>query len=53
VLLSIIFFLILTPLGLFWRATGKDPLVRRRQNWRGWSPYPARFKDKQHFTRMF
>ncbi len=53
VLLSIIFFLILTPLGLFWRAIGKDPLARRRQNWTGWSPYPARFKDKQHFTRMF
>ena len=53
VLLSIVFFLILTPLGLFWRITGKDPLARRRKSWDGWSTYPARFKDKRHFTRMF
>lgn len=53
VLLSLFFFLILTPIGLFWRVIGKDPLARRRQNWSGWSPYPVRFKDKQHFTRMF
>ena len=53
VLLSIIFFLILTPLGLFWRLTGKDPLARRRRNWPGWAPYPARYKDAKHFDRMF
>jgi hypothetical protein len=53
VLLSLFFFAVLTPLGLLWRLTGKDPLKRRRQNWQGWSPYPARFKDKRHFTKMF
>jgi hypothetical protein len=53
VLLSIIFFLILTPVGLAWRLTGKDPLSRRRRNWAGWSPYPARYKDAKHFGRMF
>ena len=53
VLLSIIFFLILTPLGLVWRLTGKDPLARRRRNWHGWAPYPARYKDAKHFDRMF
>ncbi len=53
VLLSIIFFLILTPLGLLWRLTGKDPLARRRRNWPGWTPYPARYKDAKHFDRMF
>lgn len=53
VLLSIIFFLILTPLGLFWRLTGKDPLARRRRNWSGWAVYPARYKDAKHFDRMF
>jgi hypothetical protein len=53
VLLSIIFFLILTPLGLVWRLTGKDPLARRRRNWPGWAPYPARYKDAKHFDRMF
>jgi hypothetical protein len=53
VLLSIIFFLILTPLGLVWRLTGKDPLARRRRNWTGWTTYPARYKDGKHFDRMY
>ena len=53
VLLSIIFFLILTPLAMVWRMTGKDPLARRRRNWPGWTPYPARYKDTKHFDRMF
>ena len=53
VLLSIIFFLILTPLGLLWRLTGKDPLARRRRNWLGWATYPVRYKDAKHFDRMF
>jgi hypothetical protein len=53
VLLSIIFFLILTPLGLVWRLTGKDPLARRRRNWSGWTAYPARYKDGKHFDRMY
>ena len=53
VLLSLFFFVVLTPLGIFWRLIGKDPLARRSQRWNGWSPYPARFKDKRHFTRMF
>ena len=53
VLLSLLFALILTPVGLLWRVTGKDPLARRRRTWEGWAPYPARYKDKRHFDRMF
>jgi hypothetical protein len=53
ILLSIIFFLILTPLGLLWRMTGKDPLARGRKGWRGWTPYPTRYKSAKHFDRMF
>ena len=53
VLLSVIFFLILTPIGLVWRLTGTDPLARRRRNWQGWAPSPARYKDAKHFDRMF
>jgi hypothetical protein len=53
VLLSVVFFLILTPIGLLWRLTGKDPLARRRRNWPGWEAYPARYKDAKHFDRMF
>jgi len=53
VLLSIVFFLILTPVGVVWRLTGRDPLARRRRAWRGWSPYPERYRDAHHFDRMF
>jgi hypothetical protein len=53
VLLSIIFFLILMPLGLVWRVTGKDPLARRRRSWPGWTLHPARYKNVKHFDRMF
>lgn len=53
VLLTIMFAIVLTPLGLLWRVLGTDPLVRRRRSWSGWSAYPARYKDKRHFERMF
>ena len=53
VLLTVLFSLVLTPLGLFWRVTGKDPLSRRRDRWVGWSAYPARYRDRQHYTRMY
>ncbi len=52
-LLTITFAIVLTPLALVWRLTGKDPLARRRRNWTGWSPYPARYQDPRHFERMF
>jgi len=53
VLLSLLFFLVLTPVGLVWRLTGKDPLARRRAAWRGWQPYPERYRNPRHFERMF
>ena len=52
VLLTVMFFLVFLPLGLFWRLTGKDPLARRRRA-SGWSTYPARYRDRQHFSRMY
>ena len=52
VLLSVMFFFVFLPLGLVWRLTGKDPLARRRGAG-GWSPYPERFRDRQHFSRMY
>ena len=52
VLLSVMFFLVFLPLGLFWRLRGKDPLARGRRAV-GWSPYPERFRDRQHFLRMY
>jgi hypothetical protein len=53
VLLTVLFALVLTPLALLWRLSGKDPLARRREQWPGWSTYPARYRDARHYTRMF
>ena len=53
ILLTLLFSLILVPLSYVWRLLGKDPLARRRQTFQGWTPYPARYADRQHFERMF
>jgi hypothetical protein len=53
ILLTVLFGLVLTPLGLLWRITGKDPLARKRARWAGWSTYPARYRDRKHYERMY
>lgn len=53
IILSILFFLVLTPLSLIWRVIGKDPLTRKRGSWAGWTPYPERYRDRTHLTRMY
>jgi hypothetical protein len=53
VLLSLMFFLLLLPVGLVWRLAGKDPLARRRRSWPGWVPHPERYRNPRHFDRMF
>ena len=53
VLLTILFSIVLVPLSMVWRMTGKDPLARRRQKWPGWSTYPPRYRDKRHYERMY
>jgi hypothetical protein len=53
IILTLIFALVLTPIGLIWRLIGRDPLTRRRRNWPGWSPYPARYRDTDHYKRMY
>jgi hypothetical protein len=52
IILAIIFFLVLTPIGLIKRATGWDPLQRRsgtRETF--WHAYPKR--PPRHYERMF
>ena len=44
---------VLTPIGLIWRLIGRDPLVRKRSSWTGWTTYPERYSDRSHFTRMY
>src|SRR5258706_6404661 len=53
ILLTVLFGIVLTPLGLIWRVMGKDPLSRRRERWSGWSAYPPRYRDRKHYERMF
>jgi hypothetical protein len=53
IILTVAFLLLLTPIGLIWRAIGRDPLTRKRRNFPGWSPYPARYRDRDHFKRMY
>jgi Saxitoxin biosynthesis operon protein SxtJ len=53
IILTVAFAVVLTPLGLIWRLIGRDPLTRRRRNWPGWSPYPPRYRNADHFTRMY
>lgn len=51
--LGLVFFLVLAPLGLAFRLTGRDELARRRRRRTGWVPYPERNRDPRHFEKMF
>ena len=54
VILALIFFLVLTPIGLIKRAMGWDPLYRRagpRDSF--WHPYPPRQQNPRHYEKMF
>jgi hypothetical protein len=58
VVLGLVYFLLVTPIGLLRRLGGADPLARRRSAAPGagasfWRPYPARIGDPKHFERMF
>jgi len=53
VILTVLFAIVLVPLSIVWRLTGKDPLARRHDQWPGWSPYPPRYRDPRHYDRMF
>ena len=47
------FVVVFVPLGVAWRLFGKDPLARKRRANRGWTPYPVRYRDRQHYSRMY
>jgi hypothetical protein len=53
ILLTVMFSAIIVPLNAFWRLTGKDPLARRKESDNGWTPYPARYRDRRHYSRMY
>lgn len=52
--LSLLFFLVLTPLGVVLRLFGRDELRRRGAvPASAWEPYPERNRDRAHFEKMF
>jgi hypothetical protein len=54
IILAVVFFLILTPIGLIKRAMGWDPLNRRSSPGDSyWRPYPQRQLDTKHYEKMF
>jgi hypothetical protein len=54
IILGIVFFLIITPIGVVKRLSGWDPLDRRsgrRSSY--WKPYSERQRDPRHYEKMF
>ena len=52
VVLTVLFAVVLTPVGLVMRVIGRNPL-HPRQSSTNWGPYPARRRDARHYEHMF
>jgi hypothetical protein len=54
IILAIVFFLIVTPIGVVKRLSGWDPLERRSgRRLSYWKPYSERQRDPRHYEKMF
>ncbi len=54
IILGIVFYLLVMPIGVIKRLTGWDPLRRRAPSTDSyWSPYNARQRDPRHFEKMY
>ena len=54
IILGLVFFLIITPIGVVKRLSGWDPLNRRAgQSPSYWKPYSERQRDPRHYEKMF
>lgn len=54
IVLAIVFFLLITPLGFFRRLTGGDSLNRRAAPSNSyWRPYVSRQADSRHYEKMY
>jgi hypothetical protein len=54
ILLGVLFFLIITPLGLFLRVSGRDWLrLKQPRGASGWVSYPQGVRNPRHYERMF
>jgi hypothetical protein len=54
IILGLVFFLIITPIGIIKRSFGWDPLNRRAgKSPSYWRPYSERQRDPRHYEKMF
>lgn len=54
VILGVVFFLFVTPIGLVRRLFGGDPLGRRAGRTESyWKPYTERRNDPKHYEKMY
>jgi hypothetical protein len=53
VVLFLVFVILLTPLGLLLKLIGRAPFSRGRHRFPGWEAYPLRYRDPQHYLRMY
>jgi len=54
IVLGVVFYIVLTPLGVLRRLLGGDPLGRRTpEGGTFWRPYPARQRDPHHYEKMY
>ena len=54
IILGIVFFLVITPIGVVKRLSGWDPLNRRSgRSASYWKPYSERQRDPRHYEKMY
>ena len=54
VILAVVFFLVITPIGVIKRLMGWDPLSRRAAPGESyWKPYSERQRDTRHYEKMY
>jgi hypothetical protein len=54
IILGLVFFLIVTPIGVIKRAFGWDPLHRRAAPGESyWKPYSERQRNPRHYEKMY
>lgn len=54
IILGVVFFLIVTPIGVIKRLSGWDPLNRRAGSSESyWRPYSERQRDRRHYEKMY
>lgn len=54
IILGVVFFLVITPIGMVKRMLGWDPLSRRAPSGASyWQPYSERQRDPRHYEKMY